>query len=99
MTSLNSTAVNISWDTLIISGISIDYYTVIYSPMFREGKRQDEENRVLFESPTTSGVISNLKAGDMYRFQVYATVKVDGRLLEGERSTPVNFTGENIHVV
>ena len=94
MTSLNSTAVNITWNILIIPGISIDHYIVAYSPMFQDGKSQDRENRVVFDSSTTSGIINNLQAGDVYSFQVYAIVTVDGRLLEGERSTPVNVTGQ-----
>ena len=97
MVSLNNTAAIISWNALIISGVpaSIDYYIVVYSRMFQNGKSRDGEKRAMFNLFTTSGVITDLHAGDVYRFQVYATLKIDGRLLEGERSTPVNFTSEH----
>ena len=93
MVSLNNTAAIISWNALIVSGVSIDYYIVVYS---RNGKSRDGEKRAMFDLFTTSGVITDLHAGDVYRFQVYATLTADGRLLEGERSTPVNFTSEHL---
>ena len=88
MTSLNSTTVNISWNALVISDIPIDYYIVVYS---QSGSR-DGEQRAMFNSSTTSGVITNLRPGNMYKFQVFAVVTVGDRILEGERSTPVEVT-------
>ena len=99
MTSLNNTAINISWNTLIISGISIDSYIVVYNQMFHNGSSRDGEKRAVFDSSKTSGVITNLHAGDMYTFQVFATVTIGDRILDGERSTPVNFTSENMHIL
>ena len=90
VTSVDSTAVTVSWNVLIVS---IDYYTVVYSriPHTFNLKRQYGEMHAVFNSPATSGVISGLTPGDTYQFQVFATVTVDGRILVGERSTPVNF--------
>ena len=90
VTAVNSTAVNVSWDVLIVS---IDYYTVVYSriPHTLNLSSQYGEMQAVFNSSATSGVISRLTPGDTYQFQVFATVTVDGRILVGERSTPVNF--------
>ena len=65
--------------------------------MFHNGSSGDGEKRAVFDSSKTSGVITNLHAGDMYTFQVFATVTIGDRILDGERSTPVNFTSENMH--
>ena len=94
MTSLNSTAVTVSWNALITSNISVDYYTVVYSQMIPNDSCQREEKHAMFTSLTTSGVITNLHAGEVYTFQVFATVTVDGRRLKGERSSPINFISE-----
>ena len=83
---VSNTAVNISWNALVISDISIDYYIVVYS------NTQEGEKHTMFNSLSTSGVITNLQAGDVNKFQVFATLTIDNRILEGERSSPVNFT-------
>ena len=83
---VNATAVNVSWDALIISDVDVDNYTVVYS------SSQDREINVEFSAPVTSGVITNLSGTDFYQFQVFVTVTVNGRSLDGERSTLVNFT-------
>ena len=90
MSSLNTTSVNVSWDALIILDFPIDYYTVVYSqlPQQQDGR----EISAVFLPPTTSGVITGLRT-DMYQFHVFATVTVEDTPLEGERSTPLNFTG------
>ena len=85
---VNDTSVAVSWNVVIIPGFSIDYYTLVYSQA-SHFRRQDEE---MFPSPTTSFVITDLKSTDTYQFQVFATVIVDGRILNGERSSPVYFT-------
>ena len=41
---------------------------------------------VQFPSTATSGVIAGLDSTATYQFQVFATVTVDGRPLQGERS-------------
>ena len=89
---INSTAVKISWNALIISDISIDSYVVVYSQISLNDTNRNGEGHVMFN--TTSGVITDLHVGVMYRFQVFATVKVGERILEGERSIPFDFTGE-----
>ena len=95
MSSLNTTSVNVSWDALIILDFPIDYYTVVYNqlPQQQDGR----EISAVFLPPTTSGVITGLRT-EMYQFHVFATVTVEDTPLEGERSTPVNFTtpGKNI---
>ena len=88
VTAINSTAVTVSWNVLIVS---IGYYTVVYSHVSHNHSSQYGEMHAVFNSPATSGVISGLTPGDTYQFQVFATVIVDGRILVGERSTPVNF--------
>ena len=45
-----------------------------------------------FPMPVTSGVITDLDSTAIYQFQVFATVTVDGRTVDGERSNPVYFT-------
>ena len=88
ITQESSAAVTVSWDALIVS---IDFYTVVYSHISHTLNLSSEIHAV-FNSPTTSGVITGLHAGDIYQVQVFATVTVNGRMLVGERSTPVNFT-------
>ena len=87
----NSAAVTVSWDALTIS---IDFYTVVYSRISHTLNHSSQygEMHAVFNSPATSGVITGLHAGDVYQVQVFATVTVNGRMLVGERSTPVNFT-------
>ena len=89
VTAVDSTAVTVSWNVLTVS---IDYYTVVYSRIPHNHSSEYGEMHAMFNSPATSGVISGLTPGDTYQFQVFATVTVDGRILVGERSTPVNFT-------
>ena len=90
VSSLNSTSVNVSWDVLIILDFPIDKYTVIYSQLSQQ--QNGREMSAEFLPPATSGVINDLRTTDVYQFQVIATVTVNGSPLEGERSTPVNFT-------
>ena len=84
--SVNATAANISWNVLILD-LPIDKYTVVY-------RSNDVEMSVVFPAPATSGVINNLNPADIYHIQVFATVTVNGTLIDGERSTPVNLTCE-----
>ena len=88
MTSLNDTSVTVSWDDLIIPYFSIDYYTVAYS---RISQQKNKEMSAVFPPPATSGVITDLDPTAIYQFQVFATVTVSGRTLEGERSNPAYF--------
>ena len=90
MSSVNSTSVNVSWNYLIILDFPIDYYTVAYSGLSQQ--QDGREMSAMFLPPATSGVINDLNDRDIYQFQVFATVTVDGVPLEGKRSAPVNFT-------
>ena len=93
MTALNSTAVNVSWDPLVIPDFSIDHYTVLYSQVeSQRRRRQDGAMSAQFPSTATSGVIAGLDSTATYQFQVFANVTVNGTSLEGERSSPVSFT-------
>ena len=94
VTSINSTAVEISWNGLIISGTSIDSYVVVYRQMPQNFTIIYGKKRAMFNGFTTSGVITDIHAEDMYMFQVFAIITVDGRRLEGERSDPVYFISE-----
>ena len=90
MESLTDTSVNVSWDALVIPGHPIDNYTVVYSPVSQRRKRQEkeeEEEEMVFPGTVTSAVITGLDSSVNYQFQVFATVIVNGRILEGERST------------
>ena len=90
MTALNGTAVNVSWNAVIIPDFSVDFYTVVYSPVSQRRRRQDGgEMSAVFPPPATSGVIGGLDPDTDYQFQVFATVTVDGVPLEGERGTSV----------
>ena len=89
--SLNSTAANISWNPLVIPDITVDYYSVVYT---QNDSSQDGERHVMFNSLTTSGVITNLHSGSMYKFQGFAVVMLGDTKLEGERSAPVHVTCE-----
>ena len=82
----SDTSVTVSWNVL---DISIDYYTVVYS---RVSQQQNEEMSAVFSSPATSGVITDLDSTAIYQFQVFATVTVSGKAVDGERSIPVYFT-------
>ena len=85
--SFDGTSVTVSWDVLIIPDFSVTTYTVLYS---RLSEQEDEEMRV--EVSDTSAAISALYSDNVYQFEVFATVTVDGIPLEGERSSPVYLT-------
>ena len=92
LSQVNATAVNVSWDVLTIPRVSIDNYTVVYSPYTKTTKRQDTETSVVYPAFATWGVIPSLNTADIYQFQVFASVTVNGTLLDGERSEPVTFS-------
>ena len=93
MTALTDTAVIMSWNALVIPDFSIDHYTVLYSRVeSQRRRRQDRTMSAQFPSTATSGVIAGLDSTATYKFQVFATVTVDGRPLQGERSSPLIFT-------
>ena len=91
---VNTTAVNVSWSALIIPRLSIDYYTVLYSPMSRQMKREDGEMSAVFPSNATYGIITSLNAAVAYQFQVFATVTVNGTVFQGEKNSPISITRE-----
>ena len=70
---LNPTAVNVSWQRL--PSQDVDYYKVYYSGRGGEGS-------VLFPGGSSWGVVHG---GE--KFEVAAVVIVNGRQVEGERST------------
>ena len=88
VTALNTTAVTVSWNALVIPDFSIDHYTVLYSRVeSQRRRRQDGTMSTQVPSTTTSGVIAGLDSTATYQFQVFATVTVDGIPLEGEISS------------
>ena len=94
VTVLNDTAVNVTWKALVIPDISVASYTVVY----RELSEQDErEMSDVFISPATSGIITGLDPATYYQFQVFATVRVNGVTMNGERSTSVTSKCYTVH--
>ena len=92
VTALNATAVTVSWDALVIPGLSIDNYTVLYSQVASQHRRrQDGAMSAQFPSTATSGVIAGLDSPATYQFQVFANGTVDGTQLEGEIGIPTIF--------
>ena len=90
---LNDTAVTVSWNVLVIPDFSIDHYTVLYSLVeSQRRRRQDGAMSTQFPSTDTSGVIAGLNSTATYQFQVFATGTVDGKSLEGVKSSPFSFT-------
>ena len=87
VTPLTGTSVTVSWSPLDIPDFPIETYTVVYSPVSESDRRQDGEMTAEFPGSVTSGVITDLDPALSYKFQVFATVTVDGVQLEGERST------------
>ena len=87
VTALNDTAVNVSWNVLVIPDFSIDYYTVLYSRVEQDGAMSAQ-----FPSTASSGVIAGLDSTATYQFQVFATGTLNGTSLEGETSSPFSFT-------
>ena len=101
--SVNSTAVSVSWNAVVISDTPIDHYTVVYSKISKQKIRaqpspNEETNK--FPASVTSGVINFRNAAGSYQFQVYATFRINDRLLDGHRSASFPFTCTfNIHHV
>ena len=91
VTVLNATAVNVSWNALVIPDFSIDHYTVLYSRVESQRRRR-QDGAIQFSSNATSGVIAGLDSTATYLFQVFATGTLNGTSLEGETSTPFSFT-------
>ena len=90
VTALNDTSVYVSWNAVIIPDSFVDFYTVVYSPASQRRRRQDGgEMSAVFPGTATSGVMGGLDPATDYKFQVFATVTVDGVSLEGERSISV----------
>ena len=85
MLTVDDTSVTVSWNDLIIPDFSIDYYTVVYS------QASQQQMSAVFSPPATSGVITDLASPAIYQFQVFATVTVNGKAVDGEKSSPVYF--------
>ena len=83
VTPLNDTSVIILWG-ILKSDLYIDHYTIAYSP-----RSQHPEEMASVVPPATSAVIAGLEPGVTYKFQVFATARLDEETVDGERSTPV----------
>ena len=94
VTALNKTAVNVSWNKLIILDVSILNYVVVYSPAL--GRRKKQIGEAVFPPSAMSGIIGGLRPGTTYQFQVYATVEVVGIKLHGEPSPVTNNSTVNL---
>ena len=100
---INDTSVRVSWEPLVIDA-TVTGYTVFYSRVLGQRKRQDGEMSRDFPANATSGVIAGLESGATYQFQVLATAEVNGRELVGDRSpvtdeTKVRVGGEMCAVI
>ena len=101
VTALNTTAVTVSWNALVIPDFSIDHYTVLYSRVESQHRRnQDGAFSAQFPSTATSCVIAGLDSPATYQFQVFANGTADGTSLQGEISSRFIFTidGEYHHL-
>ena len=93
VTALNATAVTVSWNALVIPDFSIDHYTVLYSRVESQRRRnQDGAFSAQFPSTATSCVIAGLDSPATYQFQVFANGTADGTPLQGEISSRFIFT-------
>ena len=97
---INETSVIVLWDPLVIEGATVTGYTVIYSQVSGQRKRQHGEMSREFLANATSCVIVGLESGATYQFQVLATAEVNGMELAGDRSpvtdeTRVSLGGES----
>ena len=81
--SLSDTAVRVSWNPLLLTGIV--GYRVYYRPTAGSRKRQSVEQSVRVEGATSGSVtITGLQGGVQYQFQVVALAGTDEA--EGARS-------------
>ena len=91
VTAVCDSVAQVSWNAA--PDFSVDYYTVVYSPVSQDRKRQDGgETHAVFLPQSTSGLITELDSTYVYQFQVFVTAIVGGREVNGERSSPVSFT-------
>ena len=86
---VNLTAANISWE-IQVTDIPIVYYTVVYSEKTQANSSESQPTK--FNSSTMSGIITNLDEATVYHFWMFATYRVDGRMLDGETSVVVNYS-------
>ena len=92
MLTVDDTSATVTWNDLFIPNFSIDYYTVVYTLL------SQQQNEEMSTSPATSGVDIDLDTTAIYQFQVFATVTVSDKAVDGEKSTPVYFTRPRKHV-
>ena len=92
VTAVCDSVAQVSWNAT--SDVAVDYYTVVYSRVSQDRKRQDGggEMSAVFLPQSTSGLIAELDSTYVYQFQVFATATVGGREVNGERSSSVSFT-------
>ena len=82
---LSNTAVRVSWNPLLLTGIV--GYRVYYRPTSGSRKRQSVEQSVRVEGATSgSTTITGLQGGVQYQFQVVALGLQGGEEFEGARS-------------
>ena len=86
MSRLNSTTVRVTWQA-VQTAANLTGYTVFYSQETTSRRRQvTAEMNETFPSSAASGTISGLEASKTYKFQVTASVNVNGEELVGDRS-------------
>ena len=70
----------------------LDHYIVYYYPDPEQGdtrKRQANEQKAVFPTGSTSGVIRGLEVGQHYLFSLAVVLNISGVAFEGERTKPV----------
>ena len=89
VTTASSTALLVSWDALQDSYLS--RYTIYYSAFFKKLNKVVDNFTKVIPSTYTSHVVNirELTDGVVHRFQVTASLMVDGKLYAGEKPVPV----------
>ena len=96
MVRLNATSVHVYWNRLSLPDSDTESYTVVYSPV-SETQGQEREMVAVFPGSASSAIITDLEEDLSYQLQVFATVRVDGEPLEGERGQPLLAQSEDSH--
>ena len=86
----NATMLTVSWDLVGQSRWNIHHYTIYYSAFSPVLYKVVDESTIETPPNKTSEtvVIRELEAGVEHRFQVTASLEIQGDVYEGERSIP-----------
>lgn len=85
---LSPTSVNVSW--IKLNSNDVTSYLVYYSLVDGGGKRQSGEERGVYSGDAGWGEVEGLQGGNEYRFQVTASVLINGLEREGGQRSVVS---------